>query len=358
MMDYEVMKTQLTGDYRAAFDRAQTYVMTSNFEGAYSDDKMMELYDLLLTAQTEQKPAEQIVGKDAAAFVTNFFSDHKRSWQDLLSAIANSLKRLSIILLAVTALDFFNDTEKAGFLSVRTDISMILAGLLGGMALVAVSQFILRPASMKTKKINSTGWAFILMGLFIGIIVLEMVLRHNRELNVPAAPLMIGCAAYLLGYYTVRSIWRLKHHGTLRDIHKEQAQDSYYKELPDRDIERIFIKGLLKRYQRLARKGKVTEESFLGKMEREEKWVVRSNLFFTVCMIAIVLYWIIESALTHSFMETLLFAVFISVIEWLIWKLFIGTSKKTSAMRLRIYAACRKCGMTLPAYLESQSEKQ
>ena len=356
MMDYEAMKTQLTGDFRETFDKAQTYAMTSNFDEAYSDDKMMELYDLLLTAQTEQRPAQQVVGKDAAAFVTNFFSDYTMNWQNLLAVIPDTVKRLTIVVLVVSLLDFFANSEETGFFAARTDISMILAGLIGGVVFLAFNQFVLRPASMKAKKIKNAGWAFIILGLFVGLIVLELAFRKSLELNVPTAPLIIGCGVYLLGFYAVRSVWRLKKYGTVRDIRRQHTEDSYYKNLPNRDIERAYMEGLLKRYQHLARKGKVTEDAFLAKMEREEKWVVRSNFIFTVFMVAMILYSIVKVALESTVIDTLFYALIVGVIEWFIWKLFIGSSKKSSAVRQRIYAACSKCGMTLPAYLESELE--
>ena len=73
-------------------------------------------------------------------------------------------------------------------------------------------------------------------------------------------------------------------------------------------------------------------------------------------MVAMILCSIVKVALESTVIDTLFFALILGVIEWFIWKLFIGSSKKASAMRRRIYAACSKCGMTLPAYLESELE--
>ena len=57
-MNLETMKSQFSGDYRTAFDGAYKYGLTQSFPVAYFDEKMAELYDLLLTAQTNGKPAE------------------------------------------------------------------------------------------------------------------------------------------------------------------------------------------------------------------------------------------------------------------------------------------------------------
>ena len=355
MMNYETMKTQLTGDYRAVFDRAQTYLMTSQFSAQYGDDKMMELYDLLLTAQTEQKPAEQVAGKDHAAFVQNFFSDYQTGWQERLHGLTEALKRLSAVVLVILLAEFFTrEHSETDFFAHRTDVSMLLAGLLGGLVFIAVNQFVLRPASLKAKKIRNTGWSFIVIGVFVALIVLELIFLRDMKLDVPTAPLVFAFGAYLLGYYIVRSVWRLKKTGTVRDIHKEQANDSYYKELRDRDIDRVLMTGMLKHYQRLARKGKITEDAFLAKMEREEKLTVYINRFASVLMAAVVLYWIVRVALESTVAATLIFAVICGVLEWLIWKLFVGSSIKVSESRRHIYTECRKSGMTLPVYLESQ----
>ena len=67
-MNLETMKSQFSGDYRTAFDGAYKYGLTQSFPVAYFDEKMAELYDLLLTAQTDGKPAEKIVGTDIETF--------------------------------------------------------------------------------------------------------------------------------------------------------------------------------------------------------------------------------------------------------------------------------------------------
>ena len=74
-MNLETMKSQFSGDYRTAFDGAYKYGLTQSFPVAYFDEKMAELYDLLLTAQTNGKPAEKIVGTEIEAFCKDYFSD-------------------------------------------------------------------------------------------------------------------------------------------------------------------------------------------------------------------------------------------------------------------------------------------
>ena len=359
MMNYETMKTQLTGDFRAVFDKAQTYLMTSQFPMQYQDDKMMELYDLLFTAQTEQKAPEKIVGRDSAAFVQNFFSDYESGWKTRLCCIADACRRMSIVVLVILFIDcMINLNAGTGFFASRTDVSMILAGVLGGIAFLIVNQYILRPASLKSRKIRNTGWAFIVLGLFIVLIPVEVILMHDIELRVPTAALLIATGAYLVGYYVIRSIWRLKTYGSLRDPQKAEKPDSYYTALPDRDLERICMKGMLKRYEQLARRGKITEDAFLEKMQREEKMSRYCDYVMIGCLLACTLPSVVKTACESTLFHTLFYIAVTGLCEFGIYKLFSGSLHKASAARMHIYACCKESGMTLPAYLESQMNAQ
>ncbi|MDE6024145.1 MAG: DUF1048 domain-containing protein [Lachnospiraceae bacterium] len=73
-MNYEEISGKLEGEYHKAFDEVEAYAILKNYVGEEKEEMMMNLLDMLLTAQTEGKDAEKIVGTDIIKFCENYFS--------------------------------------------------------------------------------------------------------------------------------------------------------------------------------------------------------------------------------------------------------------------------------------------
>ena len=72
-MDYRVISVKLEGEYRKVFEEVEAYTMVKRYEGEGNDELMMNLLDMLLTAQEEGKEPEKIIGSDVKKFCEEYF---------------------------------------------------------------------------------------------------------------------------------------------------------------------------------------------------------------------------------------------------------------------------------------------
>lgn len=76
-MSFFTLSEQLKEPYKGVFDRVYLYANVQEITEEESNDAMLNLYDVLFTAQAEQKPVEQIVGDDIEAFCQQYFDQRK-----------------------------------------------------------------------------------------------------------------------------------------------------------------------------------------------------------------------------------------------------------------------------------------
>lgn len=79
MLDTISMADKLKGDYRKVFEKADMYATVAGGEVETQDEKMMNLFDLLMQAQYEEKPIDKIVGSDIEEFCMNYFSQEEEN---------------------------------------------------------------------------------------------------------------------------------------------------------------------------------------------------------------------------------------------------------------------------------------
>ena len=352
MMNLETMKSQFTGEYRAAFDNAYKYILTHSFPKEYTEEKMAELYDLLLTAQEEGKPAEKIVGADPAAFCKEFFSD--MTPENRFAGVLHSLFGVSCVLVLFSAVDWLCAEEVRPFLQFRLNASPMLCGLLGGFLLSAVLRFI-QPIVMKSKKISAGGWAVIFCAMLIPAVGIARALMPDRDLSLPGAPVLIGAAAFILLYLIVRAALRYRKTGSFfakkaDDLYK----DSYYKTLEDKDLRRIIEKQWMKRYLRMAKRGKTTEATFRDEITRLERINGILNRIQPLIYILIVVSATVFVAPDSTPADTLFFLVMVSAAALFVALLFRKADRENSIQRRHILADADASGMSLPAFLAQE----
>lgn len=351
-MNLETMKSQFTGDYRAAFDGAHKYTLTQDFPSSYSDDKMAELYDLLLTAQEEGKPAEKLVGKDIEAFCKEFFSDFQPV--NRLFRMLKSLFAVACVLFIFGIAEWLCADEVLPFMQFRMNCSPILCGVASG-AVISLLFRAVQPIVMKTRKISAGGWAVIFLVVLIGCISAATALMHGMELSVPGAPLLIGAAVYMLLYLSAAAVIRRRSTGSI--IRKKQDnpyKDSYYQNLQDKDIRQLIEKGWLRRYRRLAKRGKTTAETFCEEIARLDKINRVMDKVYTVFIIVIDLIATAGVAKNNTLPDTLVFFGFTSLLLFLGWKLVRKADSENAAQRASILADCEASGQSLPEFLAGE----
>ncbi len=354
-MDYAVMETQLSGEYREVFSKAVLYSTMKSIPEDICDDKLGELYDLLITAENENKPVQKLIGRDANGFYRDFFGD-LTVWERL-KAIPKSIYGTAWFIFIIECIAWLSeDGAFKNFFTLKSDISGYGIGLIISVLMYFIASSIFAPLLLKQKK-NKNGivWYILVLVLFVLLVGLGVYFFGDYSVLVPIHSLIISSGFYILVYIIVRSIWRLKNYGSLRNTRKQLEQSSYYKNLENKDIENAILKGWKWRYEKLLKRGKVTEESFLKKLQDEEKFTEKfigagiPTLFVLLTAVAVV-----ETALTSTWYDTLTFAIIICVIEFFIGRCTLRSEKKQSAIRSRILDDCESKGITLPAYISER----
>lgn len=352
-MNHTAMEQQLNGDYKELFAKATTYMLTDNFQTDFADERIADLFDLLLTAQDRNTPIERIAGKDTERFCKDLFSDY--TLKDRLMGELQHINSIAWFVFVIELITLFGQAKSAGdFFSVKTNVLGYLLGIGAGLLSDLVMRLIYRPTILKAKKVSSGKWSFIMLGTVVGLIAISIAVLGDATLELPIYPLIIGSGAYIAVYSAVTALWRYKIYGTVRNVKNKLYSDSYYKSLTDINMEKTLMEAWLKRYERLSKKGKTTEEGYINELKKDEKQNRIADKITLVFYIAVMVGFILVVAKDSTVIDTLIFSAIIITLESAIFAAFHKAFKKGSALRMKHIAECERSGMTLPAYIRSK----
>ncbi len=357
-MDYNLLETQLDGEYREVFSRAQIYGTLKNIAQDVMDEKMTELYDLLLTAQTDKKPVNKLIGRDENKFLKNFFGDY--TFSERLKRLPVNLYRTAWLVFVLECIEAIAaDNTIKNFFNIKSDVSGYGIGFITAIILLLVSDCVLAPILLKKKKDGSNYRGqylpLVVIALFIVLIGLGVHFFSDVTFMLPTAPLIIGSGLYIIVYLIVRSVWRYRNYGSLRNTRKQIEQDSYYRNLQNKDMEKAVLKGWKSRFERLTRKGKVTAEGYLEKLKKEEKTTMTTmTIVVPLLFLIVTVFSVIDVARDSTWYDTLFFIAVIGTIEYFIARWIIRSEKKQSAIRTGIIRRCEESGLTMPEYIDKQ----
>ena len=344
-MNLETMKSQFSGDYRTAFDGAYKYGLTQSFPVA-------ELYDLLLTAQTNGKPAEKIVGTDIEAFCKDYFSDFEP--ENRLVGSLKSLFGVAVVFVLFGLVEWLCAEETLPFGEFRLNGSPILCGL-GSGAVLAVLFRLVQPLVMKTKKISAGAWAVIYCSMLVAAVTAATILMQGKSISLPGAPFLIGSTVYAVLYLLVSAVIRYRKTGSFLVKKQENPyKDSYYKNLEDKDVRRIIEKGWLKRYRKLARRSKTTETTFRSEIDKLKKFNDITQWAYTGIIVLVQVSSTIVMAQDTDLLNTVCYFCISGAFAFGVWWFFHKIDKQNAAQRAHILADCEAAGLSLPVFLAQE----
>ena len=356
-MDITVLETQLKDEYRDVFESAHVYATLKNIENAFSHEKMLELFDLLITAQSEQKPVNKLVGSDVNKFCKDFFSDY--TIVERLRFLPVSLYRVSWFVFILELIELFAmDNPLRDFFTIKADMSGYGAGALVAALAYLITDVVLIPVFNRNKKIKPGVWYGIVIVVMIALIAASVSLSGKLTLMLPVWPFLLGSGLYIIAYIVVRAVWRYMNYGTIRNSRKILEKDSYYRNLEDRDLEKILLEGWQKQYGRRLKKGKTTAESYLDDLKKNE--ALNDKMFRYVTPLiyaALCVFAVIQVASDGSgFWDTIFFAVLISAVAFFIYRWIYKIEAKNAALRKKHIINCEQQGKTMPEYIEETLE--
>lgn len=278
MMDYTAMAEQLTGEYRTIFEKVELYSDMNGIPEEIKADRLMNLLDLLTTAEAEQKPAIEIIGSDIQTFCIEYFADYDMRCK--ISEIPEKIYDIAKPLLAILLLDIFLlDHPTKNLIHMKSDILPMITGILVGVLLAILLKYLIGPFIYRSKKIPTIVYYILVILLFIAFIVLSMCIIGEKNLQLPTFPFLAGSISYIVIYLVIRSVIRYRKYGSIR---KPKLADPEYEfhltKLGNnsKDLEDATQKGLVKRYQRINKRRTrrkqpaMTTEEFIQKVRKED----------------------------------------------------------------------------------------
>ena len=348
------LREKLQGEYAEAFDKVELYTTVERMQGDTLEEMLMNLLDSLLTAQSDGRPVEKIVGTDIERFCQNYFQDY--SWKTRVYSRLKSVNGLMWFIFITGLIDlFFLATEdNFYFFTAATDTSGYLVGGLIGFLQVLINDIFVKPFIFKTKKITSKSYEVISTIVILAIIIASAFITQETGIKIPVFPQILLSGIYIAIY----SVFRYKKYGW--NNQEKHSKKELEKQARMEYAVKMMAEGTLKRYEninkRRARKGKenMTEEAFTEKLIKEnasaKKWDIALVGFCVLFDFAIVFWEAGKSTVT----DTIIFAILIAVIQIAILYIYYRFIKPDGISYMQyMLQECEKQEMTVIEYAKS-----
>ena len=376
-LDTIAMAEKLHGPYREVFEKADMYSLKGTDE---INDKMMDLFDMLMEAQAEGKPVEKIVGDDIENFCRTFF-DGKRRYLDDIN-VFQWLHRIAWISLIFVVGDFwvFYETKAAevSLWSMETEISYIaagaIAGVVGSLIFVACIKYGIEPLIFKKKKMKPRMYNTMLLLLAVIVFGLPIyyVCQMETEVYVTGTWALAATGGYIVVYLIVRSLLRYRNHGTIWKYDKAQRKaekkelDAFNQSLSANGHQRNTVTVMAKQFRKLKENyertgnGTYTQEMYAKRIRKDEIIFanpVKAWAFNFICIAVIAVYPLIMIAKTDGLWLAAICLGIGLAVDILFFRFTLKVVNEVSEEKLYILNRCEELGIDIATYAENFLEK-
>lgn len=360
MLDTISMAEMLKGEYRTAFEKADMYSTVTLEDEERNDEKIMNLYDLLLEAQKNGKPVEKIIGNDVEAFCKSYFKTEKKWYVSFF----DGLHRILICVIGWTILEFVFFGEWKNWKTATTDITPYI----GGLAAFGVLVFLFRSKVAKKvifkSKIKPIIYYLCILLCFFGSVIFMCNTVGKFQVEVPIVWIFGICTVYEGLYFVVCTIFRYRTQGTLRKCTQEEQiwkreekenKKAFNEEVYMESTNEMIAKAMAKRYERLnkyslrKKNRELTFAEYARRIRKEEYW---GNILVLAIYIVLCAGCIIGQMLAAGIVDGLVFAVVLIVVESLIYLWMKKLIDQGSRQRLAIIAICEERGINLSEFVQ------
>lgn len=286
MASYLMERDKLKGEYNQVFDRVEGYTIIRNIDEDTKEEMLMNLVDLLYSAQLDGKPAEKIVGKDIDQFCKEYFRDYS-DWQKLIKSLPSWLYRVMLIIVVFSVLELlFPEEEGTPIWHATTEISAYIlgigTGILSSLIFLAVGNILWA----KFKKLSSNLLYAGVIIIFVLTMIISIHFTGDIQWEIPLIPVLLVSGSYVLVFKGLQFSDRYKKYGnfkkppkdgSFKEIMKEAIEETSHKELP-LELKKMYEK----KNRKLVKRGKpeMTAKDFMDylyKQERQAKigtWII------------------------------------------------------------------------------------
>lgn len=295
MLDTIAMAEQLKGEYKEVFEKADMYGSLESSDESITDDKMMNLYDLLMQAQADGTPVSGIIGGDIEEFCKSYFKEEAEKTSKWL-AVTKFIYNIACWGVIVGLLEvLWPEEESASGFLLEVDIMPLVVGSLFGFGLVFLA-WIAKKTVLKSRKLRPIVFYLLVLAAIVISIVAAVVIstKIDTGLKVKAGLLLILSGLYVVIYLIIRSVWRYRDHGTFGRYSKEEVrrrkEEKKEKAEFNQDVSRRNVartaKDMKFRYKRLSRRLEkkhgepMTLVQYKEKLEKELKTFDKSWILY------------------------------------------------------------------------------
>lgn len=354
MASYMIEKEKLEGEYKEAFERVEAYAMLRGVDSETQEDRLMNLVDLLLTAQVEQKPVEKIVGKNIRHFCKDYFGDYS-ALEHAVIGFPSWLYRGAWIIFIFCILDavFPENEENFHIISATTEIQGYLFGIVTGIILSLILGSVGQVILFRLKKVNVRVISVIVIFVGVSAVIGGCIWMGDRTISVPLLPTMIISGGYVAVYKGIQLALRYRKYGTfkkpvkdgsVKEIFKESYQESMQKDLP-KELKKRFLKMNGKRRKR--GKPELTPEEYMAFLHKQNKKILFQNKILLVLYILIWVFFVVLVATDSTVEDTLLFAVILGFLLVPLYLLLSCCAKKLAAGNEKLLEQCEEEEITV-----------
>ncbi|MBR1865924.1 MAG: hypothetical protein IJ801_05400 [Lachnospiraceae bacterium] len=359
-------KDKLQGEYLQTLDKVELYGRVCGIENKLYNELMMNLTDLLITAQDSNKPVDKIIGRDVEAFCKSYFEDAEYTVRDRISEVP---KRYIVWVWITFVMEFLDmlfscmDAEEGfSIWTVTTNISGYLFGFLVAFIIFGILTMAAKPFVFRVKRFSSRLYDWLVFTACVISVGMSIFFVDKWAIQVPTLAVLILYAGYLLMYYGIRACHNYSLYGTWKKTEHIGKPDELY-EFSFRDMVRIsvdqelpgeFKKRFDKENQRRTKRNKpvMTPEEFTKELHRES---VRAKRFYHGFAVGMVLFCIgssIVSMITESVMDGLILFGILMAVELSLGFVF-QRGVTSDNPRERLLRRCSELGMNVIEYADA-----
>ena len=347
METYYFQKEKLKGEYRETFERVETYSFVNGIDQNTDEEMMMNLLDMLYTAQVEGKPVKKIVGEDIEKFCKDYFEGTEVKLESKIKRIPAWLYSCCWLIMIICILELVFPEEKTSITDAYIDVSGLVFGSIVGFVAGSLIMYVLRVVVFKVKKINATVVSFIYLAIFVVLLVISIALCSGRDIRIPLILSMTISGIYIVIYKIVQLYVRKKATGTIRKNKQKSRLKEIWNEAKNEGIRTLpveFKNKYEKKNKTLRKRGKaeMTPQEFTDKIRKDNKNYV-ITLASTYSIIYIV--FLIMVAYDSTVIDTIIFGAILAVFFAFLCKIFLfGNIRK---MREDMIRKCDEEGITI-----------
>lgn len=351
-MDYSIMEQQLSGEYRDAFSAVITYGTLKNYSDEILTERITELFDTLLTAQSNGKPVNKIVGNNTERFCREFFEDCS-GW-DMVTKFLESFFVMACITFLLTLLCYLTDRGSAG--EARYNLTPCIIGAAIYFIFSAFSNFIIAPLMFKTKKIKPAVWHRISLIVLLVIFITALILgaQTKSRIYIPESTYLICSGAYIAVYFIIRSVIRYRKNGTIRKSSEDTIYSQNIKEFSNKKYDAIVLKSWKKQYDTLYAKGKTDPDEFIKKLIKNNVTSSKMNNLIWISAFSVYGVSVFGFASDGNITGTVIFSLISGVICYKICAFIIQAFTTAQSQNDRLIKECESSGLPFPEFAEKK----